>query len=1573
MGEENLTLFRSTFNLHDPLATTLDAALMSPGSLGSANLDALAAALQLDDDHHERCRLALSGLAGILYTRPSLVEATLVDRLFDLATVESLPQDIGGRLTRLFESLATSQAAAHAWARLSELLRDQRVGAKTRARLLPLVSQFVGWRADLVGLDDILVLAESLPDQHAFLLDYGVEPFVFCAPEAFTVAQLERIAALFEHAPRYRYVLRFLAARRSLAADVRAFLARQLVGCFPLHETAAAIFLDRPFKLLVVMNMNLGQGDEIVRLAPLLQALLDANPGLLITVVAKRTYLYDCPRVTTVPIRDVPKVQAALPASFDGVIELFQPEFAYRLDLHATVERLLVERPPAFLIRAELGPVVKGHLGVRSEFLYQTVQLGERDIADSSGLDQVALRNNYEPCLRLLAELDLPQRVAEETPLTASLLTGSGSEEAERVWSEIIAVDASDSRRPVALVNPFGGAGATKGFHDQDEMLAAEIGGLVDEGYLVVVLPNGTPWGCRATVLGVLSHLDPDTRSWVQLAPDPAETDPTVQIDVSERSDLEYADRVMRLFKYFATYADLVVTVEGWLAHLAYNLGRPFRLFLAAGSFTPDWFPYGRGREQRLVSAFSPRVRANSGDTPALRLGAPPLLPHQPRKGLLEIALAGLSAPVDAETVGALRSALTSSDSDVRTWAVGALGRVAPLAAREDLLAALREKAPTVVREAADALLRGNVDCSRELGPRYRELLKAQADIVRQEWDAVAQVGPAAFPALFRMGANDNYVLQQETKALLRRMLAPYVPRLPDEMSLPPPENRPSPCQALAGILRAALTSPDALDLTGLGDVAAGLRLDPDAPDVCELALAALAALFYARPDLAGPAHVEQLADLLTTDPLRDKISRPLTKLFEFLAASPYAPRAWTRLSQILRDARVDAATRQRLLPLVSDFVQWREDIVGLDDVLALAESPAYAGHRTFLLDHGVERFVFCAPEAFTVERLRRIAHLFGDAPRYHYVLYSLAARRTLVPEVRTFLARELAGRFPHQETAASILKDRAITLLVAMNLGMGQGDDVVRLVPLLQGLLDANPALSITLWTWRTYLYDNPRITTIRIADDAALDAALAGPLDGVVEFFQPESPGFTFRIEAHAAIERYLATHQPALLIKGDIGRAYQGQVGNRFSFLHQTVELAGQDIAGSRGLDQSPVRNVYEPAMRLLAELGLPQRAAEEAPLTPSVLTGTPSADAERTWAALVAQESGDAKRPVALVNPFGGSGTTKGFFEQDALVAAEIAGLVDEGYLVVVLPNGQKWGRRSNVMSVVSHLDGGTRTHVRVAPDPAEANPAAQLVLPERSALPYADRVMRMFKYFAEYADLVVTVEGWLAHLAYNLGRPFRLFLAAGSYSPEYHPRNRGGGQQLVTVLSPPARAPYAESALLREGDPPPVPHRPRKSLLEVALPGLGAIGGAEVVGPLRRALASPDADVRMWAAVALGRVVPIEASKADLLAALQDRSPQVVREAADALLRESVDCGRELGARYREVLQAHADIVRHNWDAVAKIGPAALPALFKAGDSEVHDVSDGAKALMRKMLLPFVPELRTPGASSRTSS
>jgi hypothetical protein len=784
-------------------------------------------------------------------------------------------------------------------------------------------------------------------------------------------------------------------------------------------------------------------------------------------------------------------------------------------------------------------------------------------------------------------------------------------------------------------------------------------------------------------------------------------------------------------------------------------------------------------------------------------------------------------------------------------------------------------------------------------------------------------------------------------------------------------DSKPGDRERLLELVRMSLTRPDALTAASLGRFAGALVLDKNDHERCELALASIAALLYSRPDLVGASIVDQLASLLSTSSLPESIGQSVVKLFAFLAASPHAPYAWEQVSLILGDDRLDARTRDRMLPLVSEFLRWSEDIVGVDAVITLAQSPALANHRTWLFDEAIERLVYRAPEAFTPERLALIANLFADAPRYPHVLYSLAQRQSLAEDTRGRLTRELAGRFPFQDVAAAILKNGQISLLVVLNVGMGQGDDMVRLAPMLQGMLDANPALSVTLITWRPYLYDNDQVTTVQITDDAAVREALTGSFDGVIEFFQPEWSGFTFKIEVHVGIEKYVAEHNPALVIKGDLGRAYEHHAGGRLPFLYQTVKIGDIEIAQSRGLDQCTVKNVYEPTMRLLAELGLPQRAAEEIALAPSVLTGIPSADAGRIWAELIATAPDAGKRPVALLNPFGGSGITKGFHEQDALVAAEIAALVEEGFLVVVLPNGQSWGRRAAIGAILSRLDAGVRANVRVAPDPAETDEGAQVALFERAKLAYRDQVMRMFKYFAAYADLSVTTEGWLAHMAYILGRPLRLFLAAGSFAHDYHPRFRGPHQTQVPALSSSAAPEHSRTALLRDGDPPPLPHQPRKPLLELALAGLGRFGDARDATAARLASKSPDAYVRTWAFAALGRIAPHEA-KVELIAALQDRWPGVMREASQALLRAEIDCSRELGAHYPELLQGYIDIDKQNWDAVAALGPKVIPALSQAANSDLHDVKDGAKKLLARILTPFVPTRGTrhiPTASS----
>lgn len=795
-----------------------------------------------------------------------------------------------------------------------------------------------------------------------------------------------------------------------------------------------------------------------------------------------------------------------------------------------------------------------------------------------------------------------------------------------------------------------------------------------------------------------------------------------------------------------------------------------------------------------------------------------------------------------------------------------------------------------------------------------------------------------------------------ETECQVPRSTAGAVHIMGAVLSLRPTMARaPSPHDGLIDILQRALTRPASLAPARLGAIERALARTDDRRQ-CELAVSAVAAVLYARPDLVDDALLDRLIDLLNARPVPPAVGRAVVKVFEFLAASPAAPRAWTRLSGMLRDQRLDGQTRTLLVPLLRDFVLWREDLVGLDGALAMAASPALAGHRPFLLDHVVERFVFTAPEAFSEERLDRIIGLFTQTPRWQYFLYALAERPRLAPELRARIARMIPDLFPHHAAAAAILKVRPFKLLVAVNARLAQGDEIIRLAPLLQALLDANPALVIRLVTQRAYLYDNPRVTPIPIEDQPTVRATLGERFDGVAEIFDP-APEFVLRPELHAAIQHFVGEQRPAFVVEADVAHHH---------FVYPRVRLSDCDIARSCGLDRRDVDSNYDACLRLIAELGLPQRAGEDPPLTPSLLAGVRSADAERTWADLVAKSKAGHSivcRSVVLLNAFGGARPTKGFVEQHGdLLAAEIAALVDEGYLVVVLPNGTRWGGLKTIAAVLSRLRPKVRGCVRIAPDPAEPTEAVRLRLSERPTLDPADRVMRLFKYFATYADLVVTVEGWMAHLAYNLGRPFRLFLAAQSEAFAWHPHGRSRDQQLVTMLSPRSHAPYPASGLLREDDPAPLPGRPRKTVLGLALHGLGEAGGARAAVLLRRAVATPDYELRAVTIAAVGRIRPLGAVKSDLLAALGDREPLVQREAADALLAGGADCSRELGARYRQQLRAYSEIARQNWGVVWRLGPAALPALFRATESHHHVTRREARSMLRRMLPSYVPGL-----------
>src|SRR5262249_34940250 len=144
----------------------------------------------------------------------------------------------------------------------------------------------------------------------------------------------------------------------------------------------------------------------------------------------------------------------------------------------------------------------------------------------------------------------------------------------------------------------------------------------------------------------------------------------------------------------------------------------------------------------------------------------------------------------------------------------------------------------------------------------------------------------------------------------------------------------------------------------------------------------------------------------------------------------------------------------------------------------------------------------------------------------------------------------------------------------------------------------------------------------------------------------------------------------------------------------------------------------------------------------------------------------------------------------------------------------------------------------------------------------------------FKFFASYADLVVTVEGWMMHLAYALGRPFRLLMAPYS-AHDWVPGRRGPDQRLAISMSPAAPPPPPD--LLRACDPPPAPHHPLKPRLAAALATVEDAADPEAAHLLEMALSSPDAELRAVAIQALGRPNPSTSRRAKLITALGDRA------------------------------------------------------------------------------------------------
>jgi hypothetical protein len=741
---------------------------------------------------------------------------------------------------------------------------------------------------------------------------------------------------------------------------------------------------------------------------------------------------------------------------------------------------------------------------------------------------------------------------------------------------------------------------------------------------------------------------------------------------------------------------------------------------------------------------------------------------------------------------------------------------------------------------------------------------------------------------------------------------------------------------AIAGILRQSLSDPETLAKHDTAIVAAGINPAAGTEPIVALSLGALSGLAYTRPDLVGAEIVNALGGLYRAPPAA-LISRLNDALVHVLFTDA-APRAVALAESMLIDADIPPASLDGLATFMKEAVDWRPDLIDLSTLLGIAGAIHLDRQRAALLGQVVERLAFLRPDDFDAAAIGRLAETFPNEPRLKYTLKFLQALRQ---DDQT--GGDADAEFPALARARAVLCDRPLGMLMVINSIFGQGDEVVRAVAFLQSIMDANTLATVTILTKRPYLYDHPRIQPVSLFDADVVTDVLCNSYDAVVSFSQPDQPELNWCPSLLEDINTLIDNTSLCFLLTGD---------HRDNSFLFQSVVIDGEDVADALGLTKQHLGNIYDPTLRLMAECGLPLRFGEAKSATPSVLIGRPSPEATKVWLAVV--KDNVTGRPVALFNPFGGGMPEKGFCaDHRSVLQAELNGLIKEGFFVVLLPNGTPWGDRGQSEGVIATLPTELLSFVSIAPDPAEQTDGRMLQLEERPDLPYADRVMRLIKYFTALADLIVTVEGWLGHFAYHLGQPFRVTLMHHACAHAWYPFGRGKRQRIVTELSALCAVDRSRLDVLKSDRPGPFPHYPRRGMLRTCLQTLGEHDCEEAHSQFALAAESQDFMVRKWAFEAFGRA-PLQ-NKKILIGALKDRESVVRSAAAQSLINGDIDCEHELGPKYQSLLQAHISIAHGEWPAVLALGAPALPALAMA----VEDRSSHVRHYVREVVARIV--------------
>ena len=382
-----------------------------------------------------------------------------------------------------------------------------------------------------------------------------------------------------------------------------------------------------------------------------------------------------------------------------------------------------------------------------------------------------------------------------------------------------------------------------------------------------------------------------------------------------------------------------------------------------------------------------------------------------------------------------------------------------------------------------------------------------------------------------------------------------------------------------------------------------------------------------------------------------------------------------------------------------------------------------------------IEPLFFKNPNLFTVDVIKRLTEEWlPDVPEVKYLLFYVNMNRQ-EPTIRTGFI------LPWHLEFHKVMSKGKKKIAVWHNIKDGMGDELVRTGTLVEAFLNYNPDIEVTIYTNRGFLYSHPRVTTRDINNP---DLQKTDKFDAVIHFF---TKGYQYSDESEAQFQEYLSTQKPFLYVNVDKNKGDD-------KFEYKDIVIGGNLIQFDKDS-----KNVYTPTFRLCAELGLPFRfgtnKSEE-----SLFIETPYKQVEEYWNSKIEPKRKGLdidKKPIIMLNVFGGSEKNKGYdvdnLEELYELVQGVKALISQGYVIVILPNHQPWGGPDKAKYVVDRLSEQEKGQVIIAPSPKKDSLLHKYLVAHLGA-----------------KDMVVTVEGGLMHLAYNLEIPFYALINHGSGSP-----------------------------------------------------------------------------------------------------------------------------------------------------------------------------------------------------------